>query len=217
MIGGVAGASTRRDRGGFSLVRIRPRGVRGLGAWVAIPQVRPVGMPLVAVHGIMRRAHVQAELHAARAASMGQVVVAPHFTGRAWRNYQRIGRRSRPDLALLDLMRELVFRGLLEPGSDTRFALTGYSGGAQFAHRFAMLHPDRVARLTVTAAGWYTFPDAAPEAARSFEEAGYRTWLRPSPWILGPEDADVVLVDEAAALPVPWSPTTTGAVASNMS
>ncbi|MFW6199561.1 MAG: class I SAM-dependent methyltransferase [Gemmatimonadota bacterium] len=47
-------------------------------------------------------------------------------------------------------------------------------------------------------------PDAAPEAARMLEEAGYRTWLRPSPWILGPEDAAVasILTDgwESAAI-----------------
>lgn len=32
-------------------------------------------------------------------------------------------------------------------------------------------------------------PDAARVAAESFRRAGYRAWLRPSPWRLGPEDA----------------------------
>lgn len=32
-------------------------------------------------------------------------------------------------------------------------------------------------------------PDAAPAAAESFRRAGFRTWLRPSPWRLGPDDA----------------------------
>ena len=41
------------------------------------------------------------------------------------------------------------------------FELFGYSGGAQFAHRFAMLYPHLVERLTVASAGWYTFPDTA--------------------------------------------------------
>ena len=40
-----------------------------------------------------------------------------------------------------------------------RFYLTGYSGGAQFAHRYAFAYPRRVAALAVCAAGWYTFPD----------------------------------------------------------
>jgi pimeloyl-ACP methyl ester carboxylesterase len=37
--------------------------------------------------------------------------------------------------------------------------LFGFSGGAQFAHRFAMAFPHRVARAVIAAAGWYTFPD----------------------------------------------------------
>ncbi|MEM6624665.1 MAG: hypothetical protein AAF674_20780 [Pseudomonadota bacterium] len=43
-----------------------------------------------------------------------------------------------------------------------RVELCGYSGGAQFAHRFAMLYPHRVARLSLIAAGWYTFLDSKP-------------------------------------------------------
>lgn len=36
-------------------------------------------------------------------------------------------------------------------------------------------------------------PDAAPLAAMLFEERGFRTWMRPSPWILGPEDSPLAL------------------------
>jgi pimeloyl-ACP methyl ester carboxylesterase len=43
---------------------------------------------------------------------------------------------------------------------DGRFDLSGFSGGAQFAHRFAWLYPDMVGRLCATAPGWWTFPDA---------------------------------------------------------
>jgi SAM-dependent methyltransferase len=32
-------------------------------------------------------------------------------------------------------------------------------------------------------------PAAAPEARALFEASGYQTWLAPSPWLLGPEDA----------------------------
>jgi pimeloyl-ACP methyl ester carboxylesterase len=42
-----------------------------------------------------------------------------------------------------------------------RLLLFGYSGGGQFAHRFAMAHPRSVRAAVVAAAGWYTFPDAA--------------------------------------------------------
>ena len=35
----------------------------------------------------------------------------------------------------------------------------GFSGGGQFVHRYAMFYPKRVARMAITAPGWYTFPD----------------------------------------------------------
>ena len=41
------------------------------------------------------------------------------------------------------------------------FYLFGFSGGAQFAHRYVLAHPDRVAAAGIGAAGWYTFPDSA--------------------------------------------------------
>ena len=44
--------------------------------------------------------------------------------------------------------------------STRRISMFGYSGGAQFAHRFAMLHPHRVEHLCVCSAGWYTWPEA---------------------------------------------------------
>ena len=40
-----------------------------------------------------------------------------------------------------------------------RVDLVGFSGGAQFAHRFAMLYPGCVRRVVVAAAGWYTYID----------------------------------------------------------
>lgn len=49
-------------------------------------------------------------------------------------------------------------------GADaTKLYLFGYSGGGQFVHRYTKAYPDRVARLVVGAAGWYTFPDASTE------------------------------------------------------
>jgi pimeloyl-ACP methyl ester carboxylesterase len=43
--------------------------------------------------------------------------------------------------------------------SAERFFLFGYAGGAQFAHRYAMAHPHRVAGAVVASAGQYTPPD----------------------------------------------------------
>jgi pimeloyl-ACP methyl ester carboxylesterase len=41
-----------------------------------------------------------------------------------------------------------------------QLALFGFSGGAQFAHRFAMLYPARVRSVVAVSAGWYLMPDA---------------------------------------------------------
>src|SRR5690606_11819874 len=62
---------------------------------------------------------------------------------------------KRADVALLRALEVVSFLS----GVRTRQVLLfGYSGGAQFAHRFALLHPHRVDRLCVCAAGWYTWP-----------------------------------------------------------
>ncbi len=45
--------------------------------------------------------------------------------------------------------------------ASERVHLFGHSGGAQFVHRFAMAHPERVTRYVASAAGWYTMPDLA--------------------------------------------------------
>lgn len=142
-------------------VFFRPsRGQESLSCWLAIPAKAAAGQPpLVAVHGIRRRAQVQAEQFAARAAALGRPVIAPLFDASAWPNYQQVVRTRRADLALLDLLTELRLMGLWH---GAQFDLFGYSGGAQFAHRFAMLFPHLVSRLIVASAGWYTFPDSAP-------------------------------------------------------
>jgi len=46
--------------------------------------------------------------------------------------------------------------------TSNSYKIFGHSAGAQFAHRFLMFKPNNRANLTViSAAGWYTFPDAS--------------------------------------------------------
>jgi pimeloyl-ACP methyl ester carboxylesterase len=144
-------------RSGFHL-EFRPAPHAGaLGWWLAVPaRLDPAARPLVAVHGIRRGAEQQAALFGARAATLGRPVIAPLFDAQNWPTYQRLGGQA--DLALLSLLQQLHGDRIGPPG---RFDLFGFSGGAQFAHRFAMLHPHRIGRLSVAAAGWYTFPDVA--------------------------------------------------------
>jgi pimeloyl-ACP methyl ester carboxylesterase len=149
----------RGDPGDVVIVKRPGRGRREPPAWLALPErMAPGAMPLVAVHGIHRAAEDQARLFAACAARLGRPVIAPLFSAERFPRYQRAVERCRADLALLGLLDALAAEGL----ATRRFSLFGYSGGAQFAHRFAWLYPHRVSRLTVAAAGWYTFPDDAP-------------------------------------------------------
>lgn len=145
--------------GGARLEFVPARAPGGLGCWLAVPRQPDPGAPLlVAVHGIRRGAEEQAELFAARAAALGRTVVAPLFDATHWSGYQRLGGARPADMALTELLQTLRDDGLDAPA---RFDLFGFSAGAQFAHRYAMLHPEHIARLSVAAAGWYTFPDAA--------------------------------------------------------
>jgi len=115
---------------------------------------------LVTTHGISRNAEEHAALLAPYAEKHGAVLVAPYFPEEKFGDYQRLGRAGRgrrADLALDSILAEVES---LTGAPAGRFYLFGFSGGAQFAHRFAMAHPDRVAGAAFGAAGWYAFPDS---------------------------------------------------------
>ena len=72
-------------------------------------------------------------------------------------NYkQLLFRGIRFDLILLDMLEEIRERYDV---ADDRFMLGGFSGGAQFAHRFAYLHPGHVQALSLAAPGRVTLLD----------------------------------------------------------
>ena len=114
--------------------------------------------PLVFVHGYSRRAREHALSLLPLCEQMGCSLLAPLFPQDSHARYQQLRRGhdgQRSDRAL-DACIEDMF------GADTGpFNLVGFSGGAQFAHRYMMAHPQRVNRLIAIAAGWYTLPDAA--------------------------------------------------------
>jgi pimeloyl-ACP methyl ester carboxylesterase len=114
---------------------------------------------VVCVHGISRDHREQIELLREEAEQRGYALLAPRFSERAWPDYQRLGRRGRGPRA--DLGVDLAIERL-EHQLGLRFGdrfLLGYSGGAQFVHRYAMAHPDRVRAAVCAAAGWYTLPE----------------------------------------------------------
>lgn len=114
---------------------------------------------LVLVHGITRNAAEYISRFRDPADAHGLILVAPLFTKRRFGQYQQVvagRRRIRADLALFDILDEI---GRMTGADTSRVHLFGYSGGAQFVHRFAMFHPARCASISVAAAGWYTMPD----------------------------------------------------------
>lgn len=129
----------------------------GLPCWIALPDSNgSYDTPIIAIHGIKRDARIQAELYATYARSKNKPVIAPIFSKENWPRYQQVVRSGRADLALLDLLQELRNADIVQTKT---FDLVGFSGGAQFSHRFAMLYPQMVSRLIIASAGWYTFPD----------------------------------------------------------
>ncbi len=114
---------------------------------------------LVVVHGISRNAREPAKLLARFADTWGVVLVSPLFSAERYPDYQRLGQGrvgKRPDVTLGAIVAEVA---AATGASAARVHLFGFSGGARFAHRYAMANPDRVARAAIVCAGAYTFPD----------------------------------------------------------
>ena len=143
----------------------RVRAARQLGYYAFEPtQVQP-GRLVVSVHGISRNAREQARSLSNAANRAGARLLCPLFEEDLFGDYQRLGRvglGERADLAL-DLMLEDYAEVLSARENPVRptetFDLYGFSGGGQFAHRYAMANPARVRRLAISAPGWFTFPD----------------------------------------------------------
>ncbi|MFN4156748.1 MAG: alpha/beta fold hydrolase [Paracoccaceae bacterium] len=114
--------------------------------------------PLVVLHGISRNADELVDLFQPEAERSGRTIVVPHFCEKRWPDFQRPSRNARPDQALLALLGHLA---VIDPAFDRPVDLFGHSGGAQLAHRFAMLYPQKAGMLNLAAAGWYCVPDAS--------------------------------------------------------
>lgn len=130
--------------------------------YLHVPAGNTEGAPvIVVVHGISRNALQHVRAFGSQAARQGFVTIAPRFSRQAFPGYQRLGRcgaggTSIPQAALEEILGEAH----AATGADTSSVfMSGFSGGAQFAHRFALCTPGRVRGLVLASAGWYTFPD----------------------------------------------------------
>lgn len=130
---------------------------------------------IVAVHGISRNSVQQIQAYSNLAEKHGLWLLAPEFSEDSYPHYQRIAKTpssARSDLALNRLL--LAFRTQRNI-SNLKIHLCGYSGGAQFAHRYALLHPYNVASLTLVSAGWYTYPNHQQRFPRGLDH--WPLWL----------------------------------------
>lgn len=119
----------------------------------------PLSPTFITVHGVTRKAKEQVRLFAPYAERYKCIVVAPYFPDSRFHGYQRLGlegKGKRADRILEQIVAEV---GDLTEANLEKLYMFGYSGGAQFVHRYAMIYPQRVARIVLAAAGWYTFPD----------------------------------------------------------
>lgn len=149
-----------REAAGAIIAR-RPAGGALPACYLCLPRARRTQAPvLVCVHGISRNAEEHARHFAPLAEAHGVVVVAPLFAPPEFADYQRLGREGRGQRADLALHALLAALHREEGVAEARIHLFGHSGGGQFVHRYVMANPDRVARFVVSAAGWYTQPDA---------------------------------------------------------
>jgi pimeloyl-ACP methyl ester carboxylesterase len=124
----------------------------GLAYRLLGPSWRSDAPPVVLVHGAGRGVDALQTAFAPLAEWLGVPLLLPVFSRPDFRSYQRLagraGRYAASD-ALTSLLQEL---GWAEHPVD----LVGFSGGAQFVHRFPLFTPIPIRRAVAASAGWYT-------------------------------------------------------------
>jgi len=97
----------------------------------------------------------------------------PHGGGR-----RRLGRGA--DAFLHEVLADVRTR---EPGARTEFHLYGHSAGAQFASRYVVKHPERIARAVLCAGGTFAFPDPDVPWTNGMAKLERRIrWSDDAPW-----------------------------------
>jgi pimeloyl-ACP methyl ester carboxylesterase len=131
----------------------------------------------VLVHGAGRRAARQFQAFLPRAIALGVPLIAPLFPADRFTGYQSLGGADGPLAAMAAFVATLDDASSHLRVPTDRIDLFGFSGGAQFVQRFAMLAPARVLRAVVAAPGWYTYLDEGrpfPRGVAPSERSGGR-------------------------------------------
>lgn len=122
-------------------------------------ELKPSTRALVVVHGQNRNAAEYAFRFSQLAENLNLAIISPLLNEKLFPDYQRLGRRGHGQRADLAFMRMIDDASACVPSLKDGFHLFGYSGGAQFAHRFAMAYPKQIRSAVIAASGWYTFPE----------------------------------------------------------
>lgn len=133
--------------------------------------------PLVLVHGTGRGANRQFRAFLPTAIARGIPLIAPVFPPERFAGYQSLGGSDGPLAAMAAFVATLDDASSYLQVPTDRVDLLGFSGGAQFVHRFAMLAPSHVLRAVVVSAGWYTYLDdhrPFPRGVAPSDESGGR-------------------------------------------
>lgn len=140
--------------------------------WAFVPRSGRRVSPLVLIHGDARNTGRMFRAFLPRVTTLGMPLIVPTFPVRTFPGYQRLSGARGPLSALHALESTLTDASdVLGLGTD-RVSLCGFSGGAQFAHRFALYSPRRVRRLVAASSGYYTYLD---------ESRPFPYGIRPSP------------------------------------
>jgi pimeloyl-ACP methyl ester carboxylesterase len=112
--------------------------------------------PLVVVHGASTTPALLFEAFLPFATAHRRILLAPSFCGPGGQGFQQLSAQGRP-LGAAHLLEALVEDTAGRLGVPLpRIDMMGFSGGAQFVHRYALVRPQRVRRYVAAAAGWYT-------------------------------------------------------------
>ncbi len=171
-------------------------------SWVHVPARVRRARPLVVCHGMVvegtadEAARALLEVWRPFADTEGVVVVAPVFgddfasgTPGALGGYRSlVGRKVPADEYLDEVLDDLR---VIRPDLQRSFYLIGHSAGGQFANRYLMRHPERVAAAVVSSPAWFAFPDPAERWPHGMAERHGRF-----PWGEGGEEVAVDVVPD---------------------
>lgn len=124
---------------------------------VFLPTSTRASTPLVVVHGEGRQSVRIFRSFLPAAMRAGIPLIAPRFSRVMHADYQVLA-GARGPWAAADAFEAVLADAALRHDLNTGTVdLLGFSGGAQFAHRYAMVSPERIRRLVLAAPGWYTY------------------------------------------------------------